>query len=627
MKKKNENKNNKKKNSEKPGKKDLVKNLLMIVLLFVFTASVFALFDTSKEKPTEITLSELAGRINEEKVKQIIVKQKDNTIEIELADGIKEVSRKDASSSLEKLLREDYGVEQEKISNANISIIGESGAEKWARMLLPILLPLLLIGFLLWMMMGQAQKSNIQAMTFGRSTARFLKPGEKKKRTTFKDVAGVIEAKEELREIVEFLKSPKKFLELGARIPRGVILLGPPGTGKTLLAKAVAGEADVPFFNISGSEFVEMFVGVGASRVRDLFKTAKKNAPSILFIDEIDAVGRHRGAGLGGGHDEREQTLNQILVEMDGFDTETNVIVIAATNRPDVLDPALLRPGRFDRRVMIDLPDIKDREAIMQVHAKNKPMSKDVDLRKVAERTPGFSGADLFNLLNEAAILAARRDKKVIENMEVLEAVEKVMLGPERKSNLLLKKEKKIAAYHEAGHALLGHLLPNTDPIHKISIVSRGRAAGYTLNLPTEDKHLHSKSEFVDNLAMLLGGYAAEKIVFNDLTTGASNDLSRASVLSRKLVTKYGMSEKLGPIVFGQHSDTVFLGKEIHEQRNYSEQIAADIDHEVERFINDALKTAVEVINKNKDKLDKIANKLIEIETIEKEEFEKLMEE
>ncbi len=626
MKKKNNKDKNNNKISEKPGKKDLVKNLLMIVLLFVFTASVFALFDTSKEKPEEITLSELAERISEEKVKQITVKQKDNTIEIELADGVKEISRKDVSSSLEKLLREDYGVDQEKISGANISIIGESGAEKWARMLMPILLPLLLIGFLLWMMMGQAQKSNIQAMTFGRSTARFLKPGEKKKRTTFKDVAGVREAKEELQEIVEFLKSPKKFLDLGARIPRGVLLLGPPGTGKTLLAKAVAGEADVPFFNISGSEFVEMFVGVGASRVRDLFKTAKKNAPSILFIDEIDAVGRHRGAGLGGGHDEREQTLNQILVEMDGFDTETNVIVIAATNRPDVLDPALLRPGRFDRRVMIELPDIKDREAIMRVHCKGKPLADDVDLRKVAERTPGFSGADLFNLLNEAAILAARRDKKIIGNMEVLEAVEKVLLGPERKSNLLLKKEKKIAAYHEAGHALVGHLLENTDPIHKISIVSRGRAAGYTLNLPAEDKHLHSKSEFVDNLAMLLGGYAAEKIVFNDLTTGASSDLNKASSLARELITKYGMSEKLGPIVFGQHSDMVFLGKEIHEQRNYSEQVAADIDHEITRFMNDALETATEVINKNKNKLEAIASKLMEIETIEKEEFEKLME-
>jgi len=617
---------NKNKISKEPTKKDFIKNLLMIVLLFVFTASVFALFDASEEKPKEITLSELAGRISEEKVKQAVVKQKDNTIEVELIDGVKEVSRKDVSSSLEKLLREDYGVDNEKISKANISIKGESGAEIWARALLPILLPLLLIGFLLWMMLGQAQKQNGQAMSFGKSTARFLKPGDKKKKITFKDVAGVREAKEELFEIVDFLKNPKKFIELGARIPRGVLLLGPPGTGKTLLAKAVSGEADAPFFNISGSEFVEMFVGVGASRVRDLFKTAKKNAPSILFIDEIDAVGRHRGAGLGGGHDEREQTLNQILVEMDGFDTETNVIVIAATNRPDVLDPALLRPGRFDRRIMLDLPDIKDREEILKLHAKGKPIEKDVDLRRIAERTPGFSGAELFNLLNEAAILTARRDKKIIGKSEILESIEKVLLGPERKSNLLLKDEKKIAAYHEAGHALVGHLLSKTDPIHKISIVSRGRAAGYTLNLPEEDRHFHSKSEFVDNLAMLLGGYATEKIVFDDLTTGASSDLIRASAIARELVTKYGMSEKIGPIVFGQHSDTVFLGKEIHEQRNYSEKVAAEIDHEVERFLNNALKTATDTINENRDKLNKIANRLIEVETIEKEEFEKLME-
>ncbi len=474
-------------------------------------------------------------------------------------------------------------------------------------------------------MLGKAQKSNIQAMSFGKSTARFLKPGEKKKRTTFKDVAGVKEAKEELKEIVDFLKNPKKYLDLGARIPRGVLLLGPPGTGKTLLAKAVAGEADVPFFNISGSEFVEMFVGVGASRVRDLFKTAKKNAPSILFIDEIDAVGRHRGAGLGGGHDEREQTLNQILVEMDGFDTETNVIVIAATNRPDVLDPALLRPGRFDRRIVLDLPDIKDRKAILEVHSKGKPFTKDIDLKKIAERTPGFSGADIFNLLNESAILAAKQNKKIIKNKDVLESIEKVMLGPERKSNLLLDREKKIAAYHEAGHALIGYSLPNTDPVQKISIISRGRAAGYTLSLPTEDKHFHSKSEFIDDMAMLLGGYAAEKIVFGDITTGASSDLLKASALARELITKYGMSEKLGPIAFGQHSDMVFLGKEIHEQRSYSEQTATDIDHEMERFIGNALQTAEEVIKNRRDKLDKIANRLIETETIERDEFEELM--
>ena len=613
-------KNNNSKNPLKL-KNGLVKNILTIVLVFILMASVFALFDET-EKPAEISIGRLAEQIKNEEVKKIDVKN--NNVEIELLDGTKEKALKDGNSSLVEQLAA-YKVGDDKISKADISIKGDTSVEFWAKELLPIFIWLLVIGFILWIMLGKAQKSNIQAMSFGKSTARFLKPGEKKKKTTFKDVAGVKEAKEELKEIVDFLKNPKKYLDLGARIPRGVLLLGPPGTGKTLLAKAVAGEADVPFFNISGSEFVEMFVGVGASRVRDLFKTAKKNAPSILFIDEIDAVGRHRGAGLGGGHDEREQTLNQILVEMDGFDTETNVIVIAATNRPDVLDPALLRPGRFDRRIILELPDIKDREAMLELHSKGKPFTKDINLRKVAERTPGFSGADLFNLLNESAILAAKENKKIIENKNVLESIEKVMLGPERKSNILLDKEKKIAAFHEAGHALVAHILPNTDPVHKVSIVSRGRAAGYTLNLPTEDKHFHSKSEFVDDLAMLLGGYAAEKIVFNDITTGASNDLSRASKLARELITRYGMSEKLGPIVFGQHSDMVFLGKEIHEQRNYSEQIAADIDHEVERFINNALQTAEDIIRKNKNKLDKIASTLIKTETIEREEFEELM--
>lgn len=598
------------------------KDLLKIVFVLVMFVGIFTLLDVSDTKPKEISVPELATQINDEKVKSVVVKE--NAVEVILNDGTKETALKYSDSSLEEQLA-FYGVTKEKAQKANITTKGESGAEFWAKALIPSLIPILIIGIILWYMLGQAQKSNVQAMSFGRSTARFQKPGEKKKRTTFKDVAGVKEAKEELLEIVEFLKNPKKFLDLGARIPRGVLLLGAPGTGKTLLAKAVAGEADVPFFNISGSEFVEMFVGVGASRVRDLFKTAKKNAPSILFIDEIDAVGRHRGAGLGGGHDEREQTLNQILVEMDGFDTGTNVIVMAATNRPDVLDPALLRPGRFDRRVVLDLPDIKDRIEILKVHSAGKPLSKDVDLQKIAQRTPGFSGAELFNLLNEAAILAARRNKKIIDNQEVLESIEKVILGPERKSNILMDKEKKIAAYHEAGHALIGHILPNTDPIHKISIISRGRAAGYTLNLPAEDKHLHAKSEFVDNLAMLLGGYAAEKITFGDLTTGASNDLMKASTLARELVTKYGMSDKLGPIAFGQQSDMVFLGREIHEQRNYSEQKAAEIDHEVALFIENALKTAKKVLEENKVKLDKIANRLIEVETIEKEEFEELM--
>ena len=605
----------------------LWKNLFTIVLLFILLTSLFSFLDTSETTPKEITLGELAQSISEDDVENIEIKTGEDfqDIAITLKDGTTETVTKDKETSLETVLREDYGVAQEKIVALNISRVQKSSAEVWAAALLPTVITLVFIGILLYIMFGKAQQANTQAMSFGKSTARFFKPGDVKKKITFKDVAGAREAKEELREVVEFLKNPEKFQKLGARIPRGVLLLGAPGTGKTLLAKAVAGEADVPFFNISGSEFVEMFVGVGASRVRDLFKNAKKNAPSILFIDEIDAVGRHRGAGLGGGHDEREQTLNQILVEMDGFDTKDNVIVIAATNRPDVLDPALLRPGRFDRRVMIDLPDIKDREAILKVHAKNKPMGKDIDLRKVAQRTPGFSGADLFNLLNEAAILAAKKDKKIIENKEVLESIEKVLMGPERKGKFFLEKEKRITAYHEAGHALIGHLLPNTDPIHKISIISRGRAAGYTLNLPQEDRNFHTKSEFIDELAMLMGGYAAEKIIFKDLTTGASNDLKRASELARSLITKYGMSEKLGPIVFGEHSDTVFLGKEIHEQRNYSEKVAADIDDEIGSLLNSALNTATEMIEKNKGKLEKITERLLEVEVIEKEEFEALM--
>ena len=615
---------NNKKLPKNPIKNDLTKNLLTIIFLFIFISALFSLTDLSEEKPVEISMSQLVQQVDEEKVKEIIVKE--DKVEITLNDenNTKETLLKGGISSLEDELINVHKLSQEKVYKANVINKDKTGTEKFLIAFGPSLLLFLLVGFLLWMMLGQAQKQNGQAMSFGKSKAKFLKPGEKE--TTFKDVAGVKEAKEELLEIVDFLKNPKKFLNLGARIPRGVLLLGSPGTGKTLLAKAVAGEADVPFFNISGSEFVEMFVGVGASRVRDLFKNAQKHAPSILFIDEIDAVGRHRGAGLGGGHDEREQTLNQILVEMDGFNTETNVIVMAATNRPDVLDPALLRPGRFDRRITLDLPDINDREAILKVHAKNKPINENVNLRKIAERTPGFSGAELFNLLNEAAILTARKNKKIINEKEILDSIEKVMMGPEKKSNLLLKDEKKITAYHEAGHALLGHILPKTDPIHKVSIISRGRAAGYTLNLPEEDRHFHSKSEFLDNLIMLLGGYTAEQLVFDDLTTGASNDLIRASRIARELVTKYGMSEKIGPVVFGQHSETVFLGKEIHEQRNYSEKVAADIDAEVDRIIKEALKRSIELIEENRGKLDKIAKKLIETETIEKEEFEKLME-
>ena len=442
---------------------------------------------------------------------------------------------------------------------------------------------------------------------------------------TFDDVAGAKEAKEDLQEIVDFLKQPQKYLSLGAKIPRGVLLLGAPGTGKTLLARAVAGEAKVPFFNISGSEFVEMFVGVGASRVRDLFKKAKKSAPCLIFIDEIDAVGRQRGAGLGGSHDEREQTLNQILVEMDGFDNKTNVIVIAATNRPDVLDPALLRPGRFDRQVVIDLPDIKDRENILKIHARGKPLAPDVDLRLVAQRTPGFSGADLENLLNEAAIMTAKNNQKIIDKNAVLESIERVLLGRERKSHILSEKEKKITAYHEAGHALVAHTLPHADPVHKVSIIARGRAAGYTLNLPNEEKKMTSYSDFIDNMAVLLGGYASEEIFFGEVTTGASNDLKKVTQMARQIATQFGMNKKLGPRTFGEKEELIFLGKEIHERRDYSEKTAETIDDEVSHYIKTAHQTAHQTIMDNKEKMEKIVAELIKNETIEKETFEALV--
>ncbi len=440
-------------------------------------------------------------------------------------------------------------------------------------------------------------------------------------------MAGAGEAKEELMEIVDFLRNPKKFTAMGAKIPKGVLLMGAPGTGKTLLAKAVAGEADVPFFHMSGSEFVEMFVGVGASRVRDLFAKAKKSAPAIVFIDEIDAVGRRRGTGLGGGHDEREQTLNQILVEMDGFDPNIGVIVIAATNRPDVLDPALLRPGRFDRRVVIDLPDINDREQILRVHAKDKPVSKDVSLRKLAERTPGFSGADLENLLNEAAILAVRRNKKQIDENEVLESIEKVLMGPEKKSRIINEEEKKMTAYHEAGHALVGHLLKNCDPVRKVSIIGRGQAGGYTLKMPIEDKHYHTLAQFRDELAMILGGYTVEKLIFgNDkISTGPSNDLKQATRLARDMITRYGMSDKLGPRTFGEHEELVFLGRELHEERDYSDKTAEEIDKEIRALVEEAEQRATATITANREKLEKMVAILLQKETIEQDEIQEIM--
>ncbi|MEK7861403.1 MAG: ATP-dependent zinc metalloprotease FtsH, partial [Chloroflexota bacterium] len=487
------------------------------------------------------------------------------------------------------------------------------------------LLPVLLIGGFFIYMMRQAQGTNNQALSFGKSRARMFVGN--KPTVTFEDVAGVDEAKQELQEVVEFLKYPEKFSTVGARIPRGVLLLGPPGTGKTLLARAVAGEAGVPFFSISGSEFVEMFVGVGASRVRDLFDQAKRNAPCIVFIDEIDAVGRQRGAGLGGSHDEREQTLNQILVEMDGFDTGTNVIVLASTNRPDVLDPALLRPGRFDRQVILDRPDIRGRKAILDVHVRAKPLEKGVDLMKIAKISPGFSGADLANLVNEAAILAARRNKKVIAQPEFEEALEKVALGPERRSRVITEKEKMIVAYHEAGHALCFKLLKNTNPVHKISVVSRGMAMGTTWTLPQEDRYMRTKKEFEDDIAAALGGWIAEQLhLGGDMTTGASNDIEKATVMARHMVTKYGMSEKLGPLQYGRTDELIFLGRQIQEERNYSEDVAKLIDSEVKEIIDRARQRAYDLLSQHRDKLDVVVRRLIAEETLSSEEFEKIFE-
>lgn len=592
------------------------------MLVFLVISGIVMLFNAPAQPASNITLNELATQINDGKVKDI--KASGDNLEITLTDNTLEKSRKEPDAALTESLK-NYGVDPAQLRSVNIEIKDTTSAAFWINTVIPFLLPFLIIGVFLWYMMRSAQRGNNQALSFGMSRARLISPkANGKKKITFADVAGAEEAKEELCEIVEFLKHPKKFLDLGARIPKGVLLLGSPGTGKTLIAKAVAGEANVPFFSISGSEFVEMFVGVGASRVRDLFKQAKKSAPAIVFIDEIDAVGRHRGAGLGGGHDEREQTLNQILVEMDGFDTDTNVIVIAATNRPDVLDPALLRPGRFDRRVVMDLPDIKEREAILKIHTKNKPIAKEVDLKKIAARTPGFSGADISNLVNEAAILAARRGKKLIEDDELRVSIEKVILGPERKSKILNVREKEITAWHEAGHALVASSLKNADPVQKVSIISRGQAAGYTLNVPQEDKRLYSRAYFIDELAVLLGGYVSEKLTFGDVTTGASNDLERATDTARKLVTRYGMSN-LGPRTFGHKEELVFLGKEISEEKNYSEATAKEIDTEVSHFISDAHKAAEKILTEKKEILGRIAKTLLEKETLEKEEFDELV--
>lgn len=599
----------------------LIRNLVIVLVIFALVSAAFTLFRTEDKDTKQVSISQVAEQTKTSQVERMEVE--DDKVYVFLKDGTKEVANKEQQESLVDTL-ESYGVTPEQLAATPIEIKDSSSSSFVVSTLLPFVIPFLLIAGFIWFLMRQVQGSNNRAMSFGQSNAKVMEQSDRRKRVTFNDVAGVKEAKEELKEIVEFLRYPQKFFSLGARIPKGVLLLGPPGVGKTIIARAVAGEANVPFFHISGSEFVEMFVGVGASRVRDLFKKAKRNAPCIIFVDEIDAVGRQRGAGLGGSHDEREQTLNQILVEMDGFENETNVIVIAATNRPDVLDPALLRPGRFDRQVVLDLPDIADREAILKVHSKNKPLAKEVNLRALAERTPGFSGADLANLMNEGAILAARKNLKQINQIQLFEAIEKVMLGPERKSHIMSKKEKEIAAWHEAGHALVATVLPHADPVHKVSIVSRGRAAGYTMKLPSEDKNLHSKSEFLADLAMTLAGHATEKMIFKEITTGASNDLKVATSLARKLVTVYGMSD-LGPMTFGDQQEMIFLGREISEHKNYSEKVAARIDEEVAGFIDRAYITASDILQKYNTYLKAIADKLIEVETLEREDYEALV--
>jgi len=590
--------------------------ILYVVVAALLISAGLMIFDTRGVAEKEITLNTFVDEAKSGLINKITVS--DNKINLELVDGAKQFTNKESGTSLYELLGQ-AGVTNDIISKLPIYIEDNASSGFWSNILISIIPFLLIVGFF-GFMMKSAQSSNNQAMSFGKSKAKLF--DKEKQKTTFDDVAGADEAKAELVEVVDFLKHPQKYRAIGAKIPKGVMLIGSPGTGKTLLARAVAGEADVPFFNISGSEFVEMFVGVGASRVRDLFTKAKRNAPCIIFIDEIDAVGRHRGAGMGGGHDEREQTLNQILTEMDGFETGTNVIVIAATNRPDILDPALLRPGRFDRKVVVDIPDLKAREMILEVHSRNKPIAKNVDFKKVAKGTIGFSGADLENLMNEAAILAAKNNKKIISSHEVEQSIEKVLLGPERKSRIMSPKEKKLTAYHEVGHALVGHLLPGCDPIHKVSIISRGMAGGVTWSRPDEEKSYVSKSNFEDDLAMMLGGYVAEEIFFGETSTGPSSDLQRATKLARSMITKYGMSS-LGPVVFGDNNDEVFIGRDFGHIKNYSEESAGKIDDLIKKTLEKAYDKAKELITKHKKIMTEMSEDLIKEENINGEDLKK----
>lgn len=605
-----------------PENGSIISYVLTVILIFVLISSVYSFVSNSTSKKTEeISISQLSTDIKAGTVKAVTVRG--DSLDIEYKAGEKKISKKEDGEALSQTLV-NYGVTKEQVSVVNINIKNQNGMGYWILNLSPIIFPILFIAIFIWFITRQVKGAGMQALTFGQSKARMIDPNDSSQRVTFKDVAGAKEAKEELTEIVDFLRNPKKFLDIGARIPKGILLMGAPGTGKTLLARAVAGEAGVAFFSISGSEFVEMFVGVGASRVRDLFLMAKKNSPAIIFVDEIDAVGRVRGVGAGGGNDEREQTLNQILVEMDGFEPNEKVIVMAATNRPDVLDPALLRPGRFDRRVTLDLPDRHDREEILKVHSKKKPFAEDVNLKVIAERTPGFSGADLYSLMNEGAILAARENRTTVAQFDLIRSIEKVMLGPERKSHILSKKEKEITAYHEAGHAILASVLPYADPVHKISIISRGRALGYVMKLSLEDNKLQSKKEFLDDIAVSLGGYVTEKMMFGDLTTGPSNDLQVSTALARDMVTKYGMSDMVGPVALEGQEGKALFGRGV-EEKSFSEKVSADIDAEVSRIMNEAKEKAEKTITENRKLLDAIATVLMDKETIERADFENIL--
>ena len=604
-----------------PPRMSFLNILALVILIFLLITGIYSEFSSKGNPAAAVSLSAIASDVQKGRVLSLDLSG--DQVTATYADHSQKSAQKEPDSSLtESLVR--FGVTSAEMASTTLTVESPGGFWYWFGQASPFLAPLIFLIFFIWILSRQMKGAGMQAMSFGQSKARITLPDDQKQKVTFKDVAGAKEAKQELSEIVDFLKNPKKFIEIGAEIPKGVLLMGAPGTGKTLLARAVAGEANVAFFSISGSEFVEMFVGVGASRVRDLFKMAKEAAPAIVFVDEIDAVGRARGSGMGGGNDEREQTLNQILVEMDGFEPNVKVIVMAATNRPDVLDPALLRPGRFDRRVVIDLPDRNDREEILKIHSHKKQLAEDVNLHVVAERTPGFSGADLQSLTNEAAILAARENRTKIGQFDLIRSIEKVMLGPERRSHILSVKEKEITAYHEAGHAIVASVLPHADPVHKISIISRGRAAGYTLKLPFEERKLQSRREFLDDIAVSLGGYVAERMIFGDLTTGASNDLQVATALARSMVTQYGMSEKIGPVALESPAGRVLFGMGVNDHE-YSEKVASEIDSEITRIMTEARELAMKTLNANKKAFEAIAKRLVETETIEREEYEKII--